>query len=293
MLSVHLLGAYAWHRTFPESGAAGAAGSAMVIELALPEPARGPEAADVAAEAAAPPGAPELAQPAEAPPPPGLGGAAAPPPDAAPPDVVHGEVAPPDAAVPSFLPPMAADAPPEAPAGLPPASPPPAFAVAADSGIPPLRPPPRPGRPARAGAEPGAPPPGKPAEREAAGQPASPPSPPSPAPGGAATASAGASAAPHIDPARWQGKVMAWLDRHKRYPAAARANREEGTAEVTFAIDPGGRVLGARISRSSGSPALDRAAVEMVTRASPVPAPPAGIARPSLSLTVPVDFRMR
>lgn len=88
-------------------------------------------------------------------------------------------------------------------------------------------------------------------------------------------------------PARWQSRVNVHLNRFKRYPAG---ERETGAAAVRFSIDPSGRVLSAGLARSSGNAALDRAAVEMVRRASPVPAPPPAIARASLSLTVPVRF---
>lgn len=103
----------------------------------------------------------------------------------------------------------------------------------------------------------------------------------------------GTSTAPRIDPARWQTKVVAWLNRHKRYPSAARSRREEGTANVRFTIDSSGRVLSARIAKSSGSSLLDKAALDMVRRSSPVPAPPPQIARSSITLGVPVNFQMR
>ncbi len=91
-------------------------------------------------------------------------------------------------------------------------------------------------------------------------------------------------------PARWQSRVNAHLNRFKRYPAG---ERETGQAAVRFSIDASGRVLSAALARSSGNAALDRAAVEMVRRASPVPAPPPAIAKSRMSLTVPVRFSRR
>ena len=102
-----------------------------------------------------------------------------------------------------------------------------------------------------------------------------------------ASKSRGAQSAPRVSPAKWQSKVLAWLNRHKRYPAAARARKASGSAHVGFSIDPSGRVISAR---SSGDADLDKAAVDMIHRASPVPAPPPEIARPRMSLTVPVVF---
>lgn len=100
-------------------------------------------------------------------------------------------------------------------------------------------------------------------------------------------------AAPKVSPAKWQSRVLSWLNRHKRYPASARSRRQEGLVQVAFTVDKGGRVTSSRVSRSSGIPALDQAALEMVRKASPVPAPPPEIAASALRLAVPVDFSLR
>ena len=100
-------------------------------------------------------------------------------------------------------------------------------------------------------------------------------------------------AAPKVSPARWQSRVLSWLNRHKRYPAAAKSRKQEGFVQVAFTVDKGGRITSARVARSSGVPALDQAALDMVRRASPVPAPPPEIATSSMKLAVPVDFSLR
>lgn len=102
-----------------------------------------------------------------------------------------------------------------------------------------------------------------------------------------------ASKAPSISPARWQSRVLAWINRHKRYPNGAKSRREEGVVQVAFAINASGSVVAASVARSSGNPELDRAAVEMVRRASPVPAPPPEIASGRMSLSLPVHFNLR
>jgi protein TonB len=91
-------------------------------------------------------------------------------------------------------------------------------------------------------------------------------------------------------PARWQSRLMAHLERHKRYPQGARSRREQGTAQVRFSIDGGGNVQSVRLVRSSGYAELDEAVVALVRRASPVPAPPPGAPR---EVTAPVQFRVR
>lgn len=102
--------------------------------------------------------------------------------------------------------------------------------------------------------------------------------------------SAGAGAAASVAPALWQARLMAHLERHKRYPAGARARGEAGTAYVRFRIDAAGNVLSASLARSSGSADLDAEVVDLVRRASPVPPAPAGM---KTVIIAPVRFRQR
>lgn len=90
-----------------------------------------------------------------------------------------------------------------------------------------------------------------------------------------------------MSPAGWQSRLMAHLERRKRYPPDARERGERGTAYVRFSIDGSGNVLSARLARSSGYSGLDQEVVSMVHRASPVPPPPPGASR---TITVPVRF---
>lgn len=102
-----------------------------------------------------------------------------------------------------------------------------------------------------------------------------------------------ASRAPSISPAKWQSRVIAWINRHKRYPSASKARGDQGQVQVNFAINASGVVVSASIGRSSGNAALDKAALDMVRRASPVPAPPPEIARNRMQLALPVQFSLR
>jgi protein TonB len=86
--------------------------------------------------------------------------------------------------------------------------------------------------------------------------------------------------------ATWRGSVMAHLNRHKRYPAGGGL----GTSSIAFTIDRSGRVLSARLIRSSGSAVLDQEAVALARRASPLPAPPANMGGGSIVLSVPIRF---
>lgn len=99
--------------------------------------------------------------------------------------------------------------------------------------------------------------------------------------------------APTISPEQWQSQVIAHINRRKRYPSAARSHHEEGTPILQFIINSAGQVLSARILRSSGFSSLDEAAIDMINRASPVPAPPASMTQNRITLTVPVNFDLQ
>ncbi|PWC79348.1 energy transducer TonB [Azospirillum sp. TSH64] len=117
------------------------------------------------------------------------------------------------------------------------------------------------------------------------------------APPAPAQAPAPAAPAPSAAPSRavpsWQGRLLSHLERHKRYPRAAQARRQEGVAQVRFTIDREGNVLSVQLDRSSGVSSLDEETVEMVRRASPLPAPPEEMAKDRIELVVPVQFFIR
>jgi protein TonB len=64
-----------------------------------------------------------------------------------------------------------------------------------------------------------------------------------------------------------------------------------GTAVISFAVTAGGGLAYARLTRSSGTPALDQAALTAVRRSAPFPAPPAGAAARQLAFSIPFHFR--
>jgi TonB family protein len=76
-----------------------------------------------------------------------------------------------------------------------------------------------------------------------------------------------------VSPAKWNSQLIGWINRHKRYPSAARSRKAEGTANVTFVVSSSGKVTSARLTRSSGDADLDRAALSVLQGAT-VPAPP-------------------
>jgi protein TonB len=96
-----------------------------------------------------------------------------------------------------------------------------------------------------------------------------------------------ASGVSSLSPANWQSQLMAHLERRKRYPPGAQSRGERGIVYVRFTIDGSGNVQSVGLSRSSGHAELDQEVLEMVRRASPVPAPPPGVQR---DIIAPVRF---
>jgi protein TonB len=107
------------------------------------------------------------------------------------------------------------------------------------------------------------------------------------------TAALGTTAASAQTTATWEKAIVAHLNRHKRYPDGARARGIQGAVSVAFTIDRTGSVLDAHVTHSSGSSHLDDEALAVLRRASPLPAPPSGLAGTTLDLTLPIQFRIR
>lgn len=90
----------------------------------------------------------------------------------------------------------------------------------------------------------------------------------------------------------WESRLLAHIDRHKRYPRVVGSRRPVGTTLVAFRLSRGGAVSSLRVERSSGNALLDRAALETVARAAPLPEIPPD--RPGeLDMSVPIEFYMR
>lgn len=82
------------------------------------------------------------------------------------------------------------------------------------------------------------------------------------------------------------------LARYKVYPAELKKNRIEGRVVVKFTLAADGRVMNSSIQQSSGHDSLDEAALQMLNRASPLPAIPAWMNRSEMTLAVPVEYSL-
>ena len=88
--------------------------------------------------------------------------------------------------------------------------------------------------------------------------------------------------------ARWQQAVVARLARFQRYPAHAKG--ATGVVNLNFSIDRQGHVLNSQIIKSSGSSVLDAEALSLLTRAAPLPPPPAAVHDTDLTFVLPIRF---
>lgn len=72
----------------------------------------------------------------------------------------------------------------------------------------------------------------------------------------------------------WQSDLLRHLAKYKRYPEDARRRGLQGINRLRFTVDANGKILSYALAGGSGSAALDRATLEMIRRAQPVPKPP-------------------
>lgn len=87
--------------------------------------------------------------------------------------------------------------------------------------------------------------------------------------------------------------VAAELARHFRYPRLARSRGWEGQVVLTFRVHPDGRLSDIRVRESSGRAILDEAAVRALEQVERVPGLAQDSIGTSLSLTLPVTYRLQ
>ncbi|MEX0923644.1 MAG: TonB family protein [Rhodovibrionaceae bacterium] len=110
------------------------------------------------------------------------------------------------------------------------------------------------------------------------------------------TSSSSASGTAGGDPGAFNAylaELLAWLARHKTYPAVAERRRQEGTSEIVFTVARDGSLLSYELARSSGHALLDAASEEMLRRAAPLPPIPPEISGERLKITAPVVFQLQ
>ena len=91
---------------------------------------------------------------------------------------------------------------------------------------------------------------------------------------------------------QYAGLLQAWFLKYKRYPHPARSRRQQGVVHVWFRVDTSGNVLEKRIETGSGYSILDKATLDLLDRASPLPPPPATLHATDLTFTVPISYSL-
>lgn len=105
---------------------------------------------------------------------------------------------------------------------------------------------------------------------------------------GAASVATAAGAAVADLRVAWGADIRARIERRKSYPRDG--DGASGTVKLRIVVGADGRLRGVAIAQSSGSDALDRAAVRAVERAGRFPGAPKGLDGEA-SFTLPVSFR--
>ncbi|WP_028626910.1 energy transducer TonB [Metapseudomonas resinovorans] len=116
--------------------------------------------------------------------------------------------------------------------------------------------------------------PEKPRETESVKESVAAPTTPAPSDTKPAAQQQAAASAPSDAKPTWQSKLLSHLARYKRYPDDARRRGFEGVNRLRFVVDAEGKVISYSLVGKSGSASLDRATLEMIRRAQPLPPPP-------------------
>ena len=90
--------------------------------------------------------------------------------------------------------------------------------------------------------------------------------------------------------AAWRSRILAVIERNKRYPETSARRGEQGVAQIFFSLDRQGRVIDSRVVRSSGASALDEEALALLRRAQPFPPVPPEILGDRVNLILPLRF---
>ena len=92
----------------------------------------------------------------------------------------------------------------------------------------------------------------------------------------------------------YQTALQIWLERHKRYPRAAKRRGQQDLVELEFVIDAEGKLLSHKIVNASRYASLNRAVEKMIRKADPLPPVPKSIRGGNAQFTfvVPIVFRL-
>ncbi|MGJ4930498.1 TonB family protein [Bradyrhizobium sp. HKCCYLS2038] len=88
----------------------------------------------------------------------------------------------------------------------------------------------------------------------------------------------------------WGRKISAYFELHKKYPEG---KKHAGTVKVALVLSRAGKVMSASVMQSCGDTMFDDAAIAMIRRSDPVPAPPSGLTDDQFSFSLDVNFNQK
>ena len=91
---------------------------------------------------------------------------------------------------------------------------------------------------------------------------------------------------------QYQQIISARIKQFEEYPAVAKRRRWEGTTVVQLRLSPEGKVTDISVVGKCGHEILDEAAVNMIRKALPLPAPPEGLRGRDQTVLVPIKFKL-
>lgn len=91
----------------------------------------------------------------------------------------------------------------------------------------------------------------------------------------------------------WKSALQLHLAKYKRYPEEARQRGAQGTVRLRFVVEADGNVRSFSLEGTSGNTALDRATLDMIRRAQPLPKPPAeALTNGTVEILAPFDYSL-
>ncbi|WP_166266882.1 energy transducer TonB [Marinobacter caseinilyticus] len=92
--------------------------------------------------------------------------------------------------------------------------------------------------------------------------------------------------------ARYQADLRAHIYPNLRYPVMAKRQRQQGEVLVVFTVEPDGRVSDVRLAQASPFPLLNREALDVIERATPLPPLPPALHGENNEWLVPITFSL-
>ena len=94
------------------------------------------------------------------------------------------------------------------------------------------------------------------------------------------------------DSRHYFSQLSVWLGQYKTYPPELKKRKAQGVVTVKFGIRRNGEIFAAAVKTSSGYPALDDAALQMLADASPLPPLPTSIKKEAIYLVIPIEYSL-